>query len=272
MLTVTPTHDLEAVRAFLERDAAYAAYALGDLEPPYAEHARWYLAAIGDSHPQGIALVYDGLEPPALFLMGSDAGLRALLAAQVAPDSVMLLAPDRSEELLCEFYSMDCVQRMVRMRVTPGGFAPAAGAPCPTRPLTPADAAAVVTLIEQTAALDSRDMADIAFSPEMLADGVYYGAESDDQLVAIAGTHLIAPGAGLAALGNVMTHPEWRGRQLATHLSSAVVAALFERGIGTVVLNVRHDNATAMHVYRKLGFEAVSTFLEANGLRIAPVG
>ena len=51
----------------------------------------------------------------------------------------------------------------------------------------------VQELIRATAAADSRELSDVAFSPDMLASGTYAGVfDTPGHLIAVAGTHLIA--------------------------------------------------------------------------------
>jgi predicted GNAT family acetyltransferase len=44
--------------------------------------------------------------------------------------------------------------------------------------------------------------------------------------------------------------------------TSAVVAELLQLGIRDVILNVNQDNATAIRIYERLGFERYCPFLE----------
>jgi len=57
------------IAAFLEQDRWYAAYAIGDLEPDLFEQCHWFGADLG-GQLRSLALLFEGLDPPALFLMG----------------------------------------------------------------------------------------------------------------------------------------------------------------------------------------------------------
>ena len=96
---------------------------------------------------------------------------------------------------------------------------------------------------------------------ESIASGLYYGVRRGGRLVAAAGTHVISPTYGLAAVGNVFTHREWRGRGFAKIVTSAVTAELLET-VDTVVLNVRADNPPALAAYRALGYREHTRFEE----------
>ena len=84
---------------------------------------------------------------------------------------------------------------------------------------------------------------------EAIATGVYYGVRVAGRLVAAAGTHVISPTAALGAVGNVMTHVDFRGRGYAKLTTSAVTQELM-RTCDDVVLNVRSDNPPAIAAYR----------------------
>jgi predicted GNAT family acetyltransferase len=106
-----------------------------------------------------------------------------------------------------------------------------------------------------------------AFTPAQLEQGVFYGIEVDDRIVAVAGTHLVSPEYCVAAVGNVFTHPTHRGQGHATATTSAVISALLRVGIQDIVLNVSQTNVAAVHLYERLGFERYCPFLEGSAER-----
>jgi ribosomal protein S18 acetylase RimI-like enzyme len=67
----------------------------------------------------------------------------------------------------------------------------------------------------------------------------------------------------VAALGNVATLPELRGRGLARAACAALCLLLLEDGIETIALNVRADNDAAIAAYSRLGFEVATSYWEA---------
>ena len=87
-------------------------------------------------------------------------------------------------------------------------------------------------------------------------------------MVAAAGTHLISPTYGVAAVGNIFTHPGCRSRGYATAATSAVVAELQSRGIRDIVLNVSQENAAAIRIYERLGFERYCPFFDGMADRL----
>ena len=106
-----------------------------------------------------------------------------------------------------------------------------------------------------------------AFSPQEIERGVFCGIRQAEHLIAVAGTHVVSESGRIAALGNVMTHPDWRGRGLASIVTSAVVARLIDRGVSTIGLSVSRENAAAIRVYEKLGFRKHVPFHEGLAVR-----
>jgi GNAT superfamily N-acetyltransferase len=66
---------------------------------------------------------------------------------------------------------------------------------------------------------------------------------------------------GWAGLGAVWTHPAYRGRGLAGHLTARLAAAARADGIHLVHLQVEHDNETALRLYGRMGFEEHSSYV-----------
>ena len=67
---------------------------------------------------------------------------------------------------------------------------------------------------------------------------------------------------GVTALGNIATHPAFRGQGLATRTCAKLMQALQQEGVTHVGLNVRADNAAAIACYQRLGFAIVAEYCE----------
>jgi predicted GNAT family acetyltransferase len=104
-----------------------------------------------------------------------------------------------------------------------------------------------------------------AFQERQLAMGPFFGIRENGEIISIAGVHIVSPWAGVAAIGNVFTRPDHRGQGLATKTSAAVVQALLEDEIDTIVLNVAMDNKPAIRCYENLGFTAYCNYYEGSG-------
>jgi RimJ/RimL family protein N-acetyltransferase len=242
--------DRSQILAYLETDRLYAAYAIGDLEPGMFEQSAW-AGARRAGRLRALALYFRGLSPPALFLMGDVDGLRAILGDTLHPERVYLTCRADHLGMTRDFYAWDEVVPMWRMVLRPASFRPVGGDPVRLGPAHAGQLAALYRLGQGG-----------AFSPAQIERGVFYGVLADGHLVAAAGTHLVSPTYGVAAVGNVFTHPDYRGRGYGTATTGAVVAELLRLGIRDVVLNVEQDNAAAVRVYGRLGFERHCPFLE----------
>src|SRR5262249_53965022 len=84
------------------------------------------------------------------------------------------------------------------------------------------------------------------FDTRILETGCYYGIRQDNRLVSVAGVHVYSPTFRAAALGNVVTHPDYRSRGYAKANCAKLCQSL--RGtIDTIGLNVLNSNAAALH-------------------------
>ncbi len=235
------TTDRRLLRAFLERDRLYAAYAICDLDDREFGRTRWGVALI-DGEPVAVAMEYSGMTPQPLFVMGRNDGIEALLREVVRPRAAYVAALPAALPAVESQYRVDAGPPMVRMWVDRARFQPY---PADVRRLLPVEIGELNRLYQLGFA---------SWLPSSaIAEGVYYGIHVGGRLVSAAGTHVISPSARLAVVGNVYTHADHRGRGYATAATGAVTAELL-RTCDQVVLNVRSDNPPALQAYRRLGY------------------
>jgi ribosomal protein S18 acetylase RimI-like enzyme len=240
-LTVKATTDRGLLRAFLEQDRLFAAYALCDLEDREFARTRWGAAFQGDKMV-ALVLEYSGMTPQPMFVMGSDDGIDAILRDLIRPRAAYLAALPDSMGAVRAHYRVDPGPPMVRMWVDRARFRPY---PSDVRRLLPVEIGELNRLYQLGFA---------SWLPSSaIAEGVYYGIRAGGRLVAAAGTHVVSPEARLAVVGNVLTHVDFRGRGYATAVTGAVTAELL-RWCDQVTLNVRSDNPPALQAYRRLGY------------------
>jgi RimJ/RimL family protein N-acetyltransferase len=243
--------DKERLLAFLESDRLYAAYAIGDLEPELYAQCTWS-GAEQAGQVRALGLVFRGFEPPAFFLMGEPEGLEAVLKQRLLPARAYLTCRAGHLPYVAKYYSWIqgpvAMWRMVLNRKRP----PFSMGTCIR--MTPRHAGQIQYLVDQAGIS--------GFAAAQIDRGVFFGIFKDERLVSMAGTHLISPRYGIAAVGNVVTHPEARGQGLGTVVVGAVLSELTRTGIRDIVLNARQENAPALHLYEKLGFERYGAFFE----------
>jgi ribosomal protein S18 acetylase RimI-like enzyme len=248
------THDIPAIRALLEADRAWAAYPLGDLAPGFIEHCSWFQPP-GDSG--ALALLYGAFKPPVLFTQGDPESLATILDEFATEPAVYLHVRPEMLPVLATRYRVVELRRMWRM-VLGQNARRAAPSPEVVR-LSSAERSAVEQLYSDGEAFGERPD---FFFPSMLDEGVFYGLWENAQLVAVAGTHLVVPGEDVAAVGNVYTRRDRRGRGLAASVTSSVIHELLRMRIRTIVLNVNQSNAQAIRVYEGLGFRRHCSYFE----------
>lgn len=244
-------------RAFLERDRLMAAYALADLDPESGDRARWWLAR-REGEAVACVLLVEMLPFRPCFATGDSAGLSEIFREGIKEPRIIVAAPVPARLAIESVYRFDRCERMQRMAVNVDSFRPRVSHTV-TR-LGPERVEDVVELYGNA----SRSY----FTPRRLAREIYFGVYMGQSLVAAAGTHVRSSELGIAAVGNVLTRLAYRNRGLATTCTSAVTEAAFEQH-RDVVLNVRHDNGSAIAVYARLGFRTHAPFIEGPAVRRA---
>jgi ribosomal protein S18 acetylase RimI-like enzyme len=250
--------DPAAIRALLEADRPWSVYALGDLAPGFAEHSEWRCA---DDEP-ALILLYRAFETPVLFALGDPLFISPLLDEIRGEPRMYLSIRPEILPLVSTHWRVENETAMWRMIVTPETFRPVEMEGVVR--LGPGDLSALRRLYADG---EPSGEAPDFFSPDMLARGVFFGIFEGSELMASAGTHLVAPSESVGAVGNVYTRRDRRGRGLAARLTSAVTAALLEMRLRTVALNVNQRNAAAVRVYEGLGYERHSQFYEGLAIR-----
>ena len=230
---------LEKIRETLEADRVWCAYALADLDPSELPLSEWLVSG------QAVILIYKGTDPPVLFAHGDPQDLEGLFRDVRQGEYAFALTGTQRSLVRPRFHPWQ-EQRMWRMSLRPGDF-PGANDTDIIR-LGPADEAEIAALFS-----DHADRPD-AFYPRQLGQGTFFGIREADQLVSVAGTHVVSTRYGIGAVGNVFTRPDRRAHGLGTRATAAVVAELLRRDLQTIVLNVSMDNQPAQRSYRRLGF------------------
>ncbi|HEY7350609.1 MAG TPA: GNAT family N-acetyltransferase [Ktedonobacterales bacterium] len=264
--TVRQTTDKDQIAAFLNRDRFYAGYALCDLEEGYFSACQWFLISDAQGEARGLTMEFGRLDPVVLFLMGEPGAVCAPLEQELTPAFIQITAQSAHLPTLEKRYRLRHIRDMLRMTVSKAAFRPAREQ-------------------ERAAPLTARDLPELnriyrmasasAFAAYQLESGIFYGIKVDGRLVSTAGTHVISPSQRIAAVGNVFTHPHFRGRGFAQAVTAAVTAEAL-RGFGPdepgqsealAILNVRADNTPAIRAYKNIGYGDACRFVEAHGSR-----
>lgn len=236
--------DPDAIRAILETDRPWSAFALGDLAPGFFENCSWF--GQPGANP-AIILLYCGFETPVFFALGEPEAIADLLREiEPAPAMHLQIHPVILPLLRCRY--RDCQAfPMWRMALDPTNYTPVR---TQALRLGLTDLPALLRLYSADDAVGHHRF----FDPAMLENGVWYGVHEGDDLLSVAGTHLVAPSEGIGAVGSVYTRRDHRGRGLGRDVAGAVTDELIRMGLRTIVLNVRQENEVAIRLYEQLGY------------------
>jgi ribosomal protein S18 acetylase RimI-like enzyme len=256
-------HDKNIIEAFLRREPYLHLYEMGDLDDFFWPYTTW-VAGCAPS-PAGGAV-----DVRALFLLYSGGGLPVLLAiaesgreelGRLLQASLHLL-PRRfhshlstglADILAAGGYSLQPHGRFLKMALTDPGCLDKVDTSQAAQ-LGPSDEGALMRLYE--AAYPGN-----WFDPRMLQTGCYYGIWRAGEIVSVAGIHVYSPAYNAAALGNITTHPAFRGQGLGKAVIARLCQALRQQ-ISAIGLNVRVSNGPAIAAYTRLGFTPVTEYEE----------
>jgi GNAT superfamily N-acetyltransferase len=243
------TTDRSHIRAILNTDRIWSAYALGDLSPNFFDHGEWHVFA------DAVVMVFRGLDPPILFAHGDAASIE-LLVDEIGEVSLLFLHVRPEIVPIFQARYEDCrIETMWRMVLDSSQYRPTGQA---VR-LGIDDLEALQRLYSDgEASGESPDY----FVPSMLSQGIYFGIWERHEIIAAAGTHLIAPEEGVGAIGNVYTRRDRRGRGYAAAATSAVTTELMRMELPTIVLSVNQRREGAIRLYERLGYTRHCAFCE----------
>jgi predicted GNAT family acetyltransferase len=250
-------HDKAIIAQFARRHAFMHLYELGDLDDFFWPHTVWYGWQVA-GHVQQLALVYTPFDVPVLIANADppvhqmQSFMKALLPllprrvyAHLDPSVIAVLQTAYQVEPHGMYNKMGLTDREAIYSAETSDVVP----------LQYTDLAAIQTLY--SAAYPGN-----WFDQRMLATQRYFGVWHEHSLISVAGVHVYAPTLGVAALGNITTHPEWRGRGLALRTTAALCQELLNEGIHSIGLNVKSNNHAAIRCYERLGFEHVGVYGE----------
>lgn len=246
----------DEIEAFLRRHPFLHLYALGDLDNFFWQYTTWY--ALKDQQQiQQLVLLYTGSALPVLLglTLASTDLMQELLRSLIylLPKQFYAHLSENLASVLVDDYQMKSHGIHCKMALTD------------TSPLKAVDTSEVIQLsainVSELEKLYQASYPGNWFEPRMLETSFYYGIRRNKELVSVAGVHVYSRQYKVAALGNITTHPAFRGQGLGT----AVIAKLCQMLLPTVEhigLNVKADNASAIVCYTKLGFEPIAKYEE----------
>lgn len=254
-LALRETDDRAVIEAFLRRDPLLHIYEIGDLDPFFWPKTRWWGAWSGDAL-QALALRYaaPGLDAVLLLERRNPAAAQWLARqlVEVQRDPFHAHFSPGIGELFAERNARSVG---VHRKMTLSGDAVLPSGREDVRRLSAEDVPALRDLY-------ARAYPSNWFDPAMVETEQYFGGFEDGHLRAVAGVHVFAPAQKVAALGNITTCPDARGRGWARAVTAEVCRSLRAAGVEQIGLNVKADNAAAIACYLRLGFVHEADYVE----------
>jgi ribosomal protein S18 acetylase RimI-like enzyme len=256
-MAVEQVRDREELRDFLMHDRLASAYLLGNLDPAYFQWCKAYGARDDHDALESVVLLYTGLSLPAVFTAGDERHFGELLEAirTELPERFHFHVQEKQLAALRGVYEPSQTRRMWRMGLERQRYIQQSfDDPPQVERLGHRDTAAIMELYQH--------YPDNLFEAYQLETGYYFGVRDPELgLASIAGIHVFSEEHDVAVIGNFVTHPDRRGEGLASACTARLLDELFER-VSFVALNVQADNAAAIHMYGKFGFDKNNIFYE----------
>jgi RimJ/RimL family protein N-acetyltransferase len=248
-------HDKRILEQILRRDTFLHLYEIGDLDDFFWPYTTWY--ALEGEPSQPLLMIYTGMPLPVLLALANG----ELDAMKKLIQSSLHLLPKRfyshlSEGLSTTFeesYTANSHGIFCKMALK-DDFKMKALDTSGVDALTEADLAELESLYRAS-------YPEHWFDPRMLQTGCYFGIRRNSKLVSVAGIHVYSLRYKVATIGNVATHPDFRGRGLAKKTCAKLCQFLSER-MTHIGLNVKTDSKSAIACYEKLGFKRMALYEE----------
>ena len=256
--------DKSLLRQFLMKDRYANAYLLGKLDQAYDPFCKWYAQTDATGDITDLLLLYQGLSiPVTFFASATDRDPRHFfqLCQSVLPRRFEFHVIHDDMSIFRDTYKVNAGQKMHRMGLERADYLTAT-ANLPDDPnaemverLGHRDTAAIMELYQH--------YPDHFFEPYQLESGLYFGVRHPEEgkLLSIAGVHSISHDYDVAVIGNLVTHPDARGKGLATACTATLLKELFQE-VSFVALNVQYTNAPAIRMYTNFGFAPNNIFYE----------
>ncbi len=249
-------HDKAEIEAFLRRDTFLHIYGIGDLDPFFWPYTTWYALKEAET-VRAVVLLYTGGSLPVLLALAGDGEplvgdlLQSLL--RLLPRRFYCHLSAGLGRTLAQEYCLEEHGKHLKMALRDKVLLAGIDTSNVVR-LSPAD-------VNDMLALYAESYPGHWFEPRMLETKQYYGIRGPDALISVAGVHVYSPRYGVAALGNITTHPGHRGQGYGAAVTAGLCKGLLET-VEHVGLNAKADNRAALACYGKLGFEVCTSYSE----------
>ncbi len=254
-MKVVCLHDKNEIEPFLRKNVYLHIYGIGDLDDFFWQNTVWY-AGEENGEIRTVVTLYTVPPFPTLLALSEDENvLQELLQSifHILPGRFYAHLSFGVENIFKKQYGLQSHGEHYKMALKDKSL------------LCNPDCSQVISL-------DSNDLEEIQrlykesypgnwFDPRMLETKQYFGIRVENRLVSVAGIHVYSEQYKVAALGNIVTHPDYRGNGFGKCVTAKLCQSL-SQSVDHIGLNVKADNEMAITMYKKLGFEIVGTYWE----------
>lgn len=241
-----PATDRTALFQHFQKDPVLYSYLIGDLDDFYFPLCSWPAIENVNGDIEDVILLYNNPRFVCVQAFGQTDRFERLLAETLPkfPDRFYCHYLKAYRKLFGHAFNETPLSTHLKMKLDT--FERQHGEDGNIRRLSFADMDALFDLYEIA-------YPDRYFDERLLATGKFFGITKDAKIIAAAGVHVYSETYDIAVLGSIATHPDYRGRGLATKVTSRLIQEL-QKSVGLITLNVQHSNAPAIRCYEKLGF------------------
>lgn len=253
MMEVKTIRDKSIIHNFLSENPGLFLYLIGDLDDFFWPHTKWFAVTHNDSI-KSIALLYSGDIPTFLLFHEGDPGYPSFLIKSIKSELPETFNVHLSPGLINIFGRENIIRnyghnlRMVLTKI------PVPVSDKNIRRLRLSD-------LEEMKNFYTISYPGNWFDSRMVETGKYFGYFINENLAGISGIHVWSGEYRVAALGNIATHPDFRGMKIAYKLT-VVLCSDLSKDTDTIGLNVSSANIPAIRCYENAGFEIHSSYDE----------
>jgi ribosomal protein S18 acetylase RimI-like enzyme len=240
---------------YFRQDTYLHLYSLGDLDDFYWPRTQ-YFGLESKMGLKKVVLIYKGEGLPIFLALSSSTNFNGEDFQQlinILPDQIYAHLSSGFEDHFRESFTITDHGQHFKMGLIDSSIIPEIDT-TNTIPISNAD-------LEEVEHLYQISYPNNAFDPRMLLTGQYFGYRKNNQLLCVGGVHVYSKTYGVAALGNITTHPDFRNQGLARIVTAKICSQLMEN-INIIGLNVKSDNTAAVHLYLSLGFKICAKYGE----------
>lgn len=261
-MKIVSLHSKEDIETVLRTNLPVHIYEIGDLDDFFWPFTTWY-AGQHDNFNKEILLIYNSGNTPTLLAFASDVNnMQATLqsACHLLPTKMIGHLSSGCLKALEKYYTIDTHGTFVKMINSSPDMIKHVKNTEVIR-LTMSDLPGLLSLYSEAYPSGW-------FDQRMLETKQFFGIKKENRIVSVAGIHVYSKHYRVAAIGNVVTHPDFRNKGYCTLCISRICSSLFET-VDHIGLNVQKDNFAAIKCYERNGFRTIAEYQECKLDRIS---